>query len=279
MYIANFASEEFESLDNRCKQIVADITAQLSISKESHFILSGKEFQPGPMSLGKQKVYVVKQGRLQCADDKQVLFWLEENDLIGAGGHLMGSGIRMFAEQSVVIDEFEREALLKSLQADAQQLSRWSEFTALQLDLHGLYLTRMASNNPVARPVTRSYAAGEVIIEQGSQGKDVYALLDGHAEVWVDGVKVGAIYMDEIFGAIAALTGTARTASVVAASACMVQILPRANFMELMSYRPKTVLKMVEDMARVIVSLNHKVIELQKLPGAPKEGQKLLPPT
>lgn len=277
MYIANYASADFEALDNECKALVAEITAAISPPKESIWLPPGKEFQPGPMSLGQQKIYVVKQGRLQCLENEKVIFYLETGDLIGVGGHLLGSGVRLFSESTVIIDEYSRDAFLEDLQGSPKLVDSWTRFTASQLDLHALYLTRMVADSPVARPVVRSYQAGEVIIEEGTQAKDVFALLDGHAEVWSGGVKVGAIYMDEIFGAIAALTGTPRTATVKAATACMVQVLPRTNFLELMSVRPKTVLKMVEDMARVIISLNQKVIDLQKQVPGPKAERPKLP--
>ncbi len=107
----------------------------------------------------------------------------------------------------------------------------------------------------------RNFAPSEVIIKQGTSGDEVYTLLNGHANVIVDGIIVGEVLADEIFGALAALTDMPRTASVVASQNCSVLSIEKDKFIELIQNRPLTVLKMVQDMARTIVDLNKKVVD------------------
>jgi CRP-like cAMP-binding protein len=111
-------------------------------------------------------------------------------------------------------------------------------------------------------PEIRQYSKGQEIIRQGGTDNEVYTLISGAADVIVDNTKVGEIQRDEIFGAIAALTDTPRTAQVMALSECTVLVVPADRFHSLLSSRPETVTKLIEDMARTIISSNEKIITL-----------------
>ena len=63
---------------------------------------------------------------------------------------------------------------------------------------------------------------------------------------------------------MAGLTGTKRTATVIATASSIVLSLQRDKFIELIKNRPNTVLKLIDDMARKIVSLNERVVELEQ---------------
>jgi len=74
---------------------------------------------------------------------------------------------------------------------------------------------------------------------------------------------VGDIRRDELFGAIAALTDTPRTATVKADVSCSVLVVPSTSFKALLTSRPDTVTKLIEDMARTIISTNDKILSLE----------------
>jgi len=85
-------------------------------------------------------------------------------------------------------------------------------------------------------------------------------LIEGHADVLVDGKKVGEVLSDEIFEAMAAFSDTARNVTVRATKSCVVLSLPAQQFIGLMSSRPATVLKLINDMARALVTANKTLI-------------------
>ena len=103
-----------------------------------------------------------------------------------------------------------------------------------------------------------------MIIQQGSKDNEVFTLMSGAAQVIVNDTIVGEVKRDEVFGAIAALTGTPRTATVKAASQCSVLVVPDTHFKELLKSRPDTMTKLIEDMARTIISGNEKIVALSK---------------
>lgn len=107
------------------------------------------------------------------------------------------------------------------------------------------------------------FSAGETIIHQGAEADRVYTLLEGQADAMRDGVKVGDILADEIFGALAVFTRQKRMASVVAASDCTVLAVRKEEFADLVELQPQICLGLVEEMASKIHQLNGQLLALQ----------------
>ncbi len=221
-----------------------------------------------------------RRGRLYLLTEGAVSFWLndeniftyEEGDLVGLEQDFNGARGRYVCEFAVVADEFELSDIVAAA-AVAEVGTWWTEFLIDRLNAETLIVAAVAHGEREFRPRVRNYSAGTVIIEQGAVANEVYTLLQGRADVFVDGVKVGEVLQDEIFGALATLTDMPRTATVKAASDSLAMSLEKEKFMDLMQKRPHTVLKMVEDMARSIVALNQQVVNKiasQKPSGAEK---------
>jgi CRP/FNR family transcriptional regulator, cyclic AMP receptor protein len=62
----------------------------------------------------------------------------------------------------------------------------------------------------------RRFAAGETVTEEGAGGAGFFIVEDGEADVTVDGQQRGTIVAGDYFGEIALLTGSDRTATIVA---------------------------------------------------------------
>ena len=104
---------------------------------------------------------------------------------------------------------------------------------------------------------------GKDIVVEGDDAPFVYTLLEGHAEVFTNNVKVGDITTDEIFGAMAALADTKRTATVRAKGSCLVMMVSKEEFYLLVNSHPHLFINLLKDMARVIVALNEQVVTLK----------------
>ena len=100
------------------------------------------------------------------------------------------------------------------------------------------------------------YSAGETIIKEGTPAEHVFTLLKGEAIATVRSTPLGHINEGEIFGALAAITGEARNATVVAQSSCTVMAVPKEQFIDLIKAQPDTCLKMIKTMAYQITDLN-----------------------
>jgi len=107
------------------------------------------------------------------------------------------------------------------------------------------------------------YPAGEIIIHQGAEADQVYTLLEGEAEAMRDGIKVGDIHANEIFGALAVFTRQKRIASVVAKSDCTVLAVRKEEFADLAELQPQICLGLIEELADKIHQLNSQVLSMQ----------------
>ena len=64
----------------------------------------------------------------------------------------------------------------------------------------------------------RRFAAGETVIQEGAGGAGFFVVEEGTADVSVDSAPRGSIGPGDFFGEIALLTGSDRTATIVATS-------------------------------------------------------------
>src|SRR5690606_30077103 len=94
----------------------------------------------------------------------------------------------------------------------------------------------------------KHFNAGETIIQQGAEADQVYTLLEGSADALRDGVKVGEIHADEIFGALAVFTRQKRIASVVATTDCTVLAVRKEEFVDLIEVQPHICMGLIEEM-------------------------------
>jgi hypothetical protein len=72
----------------------------------------------------------------------------------------------------------------------------------------------------------RKLAEGETLVEQGTEGTDLYLLLDGVLGVEVDGQSVAEMGPGTMLGERASLEGGARTATLRALTPCRVAVIP-----------------------------------------------------
>jgi hypothetical protein len=75
-----------------------------------------------------------------------------------------------------------------------------------------------------ARPTIRQYAAGDMLMEQGTVGRELFVVLDGIVVVAVDGVELAELGPGVVLGERAVLEGGLRTSTVTARTACRVAV-------------------------------------------------------
>jgi voltage-gated potassium channel len=98
----------------------------------------------------------------------------------------------------------------------------------------------------------RDYPAGAVIVRRGEPGDCMYFIASGEVEIEI-GPEPLRLGTGEFFGEIALLTGTPRTATVVAGEPCTLLRLDIVEFRELMGRQP--------ELARVIYDAAHQRLE------------------
>lgn len=85
---------------------------------------------------------------------------------------------------------------------------------------------------------TVSFTAGQTIFEIGDEGREMYVVLDGQVDVVVDNQVLETIEPGGIFGELALLNSTPRSASIIARSDCRVLPINEQRFYSLVQEFP-----------------------------------------
>lgn len=209
-------------------------------------------------------VYLIKEGTLNEVYDKQVAIIYEKGDLVGLDGILQKKESHYESEFAIKVDEYDGQQLLDEILNDKTKALLLTQYLSCLNQSFTLMFCHLSQQDTSFSPDYRFYDEGDVIIEEDTEGNEVFTLLSGSAKVMIKGTEVGEINQDEIFGTIAAITNTKRTATIIATSDCEAIVVNSDSFRGLLFARPETVVKLVKDMARSILSSNERVIELTK---------------
>jgi len=100
------------------------------------------------------------------------------------------------------------------------------------------------------------FAEGQRVLRQGMQGGGFFIILEGEAQVMIDGEERARLARGDFFGEIAALTGAAPTADVVATTLLRCLTLSGPEIEPFLLDHPRVMLRMLKAEARRVRSAN-----------------------
>lgn len=248
-----------KSLWHECELLVPELLKGCTVKSKDRIIDSGN-----PIDFQSRSIYLITQGDIYETFDGQQIVIHEEGDLVNADAL---SHLKLTVYETdfpVTVDEYDGQEFIDAIAADEAKFQIWSQYLSCLSQSYQLLMAHFSRQDTDYLPETRQYKEGEFIIREGTEGDEVFTLLRGTAKVISNGEEVGEIKKDEIFGAIAALTNTKRTATIIATSDCDTLVAKSENFRSILGARPDIVQKLVQDMARTIISGNERIIELSK---------------
>lgn len=257
--------ELFNELNLKVTQCLEQALKDAPAREECFVVKSGEDI--AKICADQSAFFLLQEGSVKMFQNGQLFAILEKNDLIGLDHQINREEIKLEIDMAVKLKVFNRSDLSNFFHSHSSNAEAWQSFLEQQISLYFLLATSFSQAGMETETEIEKFSEGDVIIEQGTEGKAVYHLLEGSADVLVDGVKVGEVRTEEIFGALAALTSSARSASVKATSDSMVVKIPNNQFLSLIKTKPATVLTLMQDMARAMSNLNAKVVDLSKLNG------------
>lgn len=214
------------------------------------------------------KLFRIVDGSVIISREGDKIIFLEAGDLFGLEFFTDIPGAVMECDFPVTAEVFDSGKFFSYIQGDLGLMSEWSEYLAAHLEIFSALMMALASTGFQMERKLRTYEVEDIIIDEDAPANEVFTLIEGKAEVYVDDVMVGEIHEDEIFGALAALTDSKRTGRVISAkNGTQVLVTPKEDFAKLIALRPQTTLKMVQDMARTIMDLNRQVVDLRNETG------------
>lgn len=209
------------------------------------------------------QLFIIEDGLLHALVDGRPLFYLQEGDLLGLRQGIDFPNCQYNSDEPIRLTPYLRSDVFRQINAQETHQELFIQYLIGQTALLSDALARL--KQPEIRPATgfQQFATGEQLLLQGDEAKHVYVIIEGHAEAYVDGHKVGDVQKDEIFGAMAVFTGEKRSATVIASEPCTVMVIPKDQFLSLMQSNPRIAHSLIESMARRIDLLNKEITQLR----------------
>jgi CRP-like cAMP-binding protein len=101
-----------------------------------------------------------------------------------------------------------------------------------------------------------SFAAGQVIVDEGMPGETMYVVLEGEAKVQQGVRRLGSVRPGDFFGEIAVLDGSPRSATVTALTPLTAIRLYRHTLLDLFEAEPAITLKVLDGVVRRVRQLS-----------------------
>lgn len=257
MFIESNYTEQFEKVDNHCKHLLEQALQGIPAHGQPLTYECFEDLYADTTNT--DLVFVVEEGAVGHQQEGKTLFHYDAGDLFGMNQAALMPKAKYFAESPVVLRPYKRDDLWNAAMANTAKARQWGDYLIADCGRQNAVVAAMEPEVDRTSLGFATFKAGETIIREGTESDTVYSIVEGHAEVFVKGVKVGEVLEDEIFGALSLLTNSPRTATVVADTRCLVMVVPRHQFEILIKSHPRICLSLMENMARQIVSLNAQV--------------------
>lgn len=209
------------------------------------------------------QLYLIENGLIHASIDRHPLFYLQEGDLLGLRQSLDLPACHYSSDEPLTLIPYSRSEALRHIHNDEQRQEQFLQY----LIGHTVLLSEALAclKQPEIRTATgfKHFAIGEELLHQGDDADDVFIIIEGQADAYFDGHKVGDVQKDEIFGAMAVFTKEKRSATIIAIEPCTVMVIPKDQFISLMHNNPRIAHSLVESMARRIDLLNREVTQLR----------------
>ncbi|MBC8997919.1 Crp/Fnr family transcriptional regulator [Pseudomonas sp. N40(2020)] len=208
------------------------------------------------------QLFLLTEGVINGYIGVRALFYWQEGDLIGLQQGDAWVDCRLCNEGPLRLLPYRRSDVFGHLYADANRANQFLEYLLGQMALLAHAVAELKPREFRSTNGFKRVEAGEVLIHQGDAADHVFVIIDGHAEAFVDGHKVGEVPKDEIFGAMAVFTGEPRNATVIARDSSTVMLIPGDQFLSMTRSNPKIAHSLIESMARRISQLNGQITQL-----------------
>ncbi|MFQ6017304.1 MAG: Crp/Fnr family transcriptional regulator [Kiloniellaceae bacterium] len=132
-----------------------------------------------------------------------------------------------------------------------------------------------------ARCRWRHYRAGEMILNRGSESREVLFIVRGAVNVVnysLSGREVAyaTLKTGDCFGELAAIDGEPRSASVVAVEDALLAVLPAGQFLELLQQRAEVTFRVLERLTHMVRGGDSRIMELSTLAATQRVYAELL---
>ncbi|WP_065261602.1 Crp/Fnr family transcriptional regulator [Pseudomonas bananamidigenes] len=210
------------------------------------------------------QLFLLTEGTINGRLGGRALLYWQEGDLIGLQQGPEWADCILCCDAPVSLQPFRRNDLFQHLRSDPARLDSFLNYLLGQMALLTHAVAELKPREFRSTNGFKRVEAGEVLIREGDPADHVFVIIEGHAQAFVGGHKVGDVPRDEIFGAMAIFTGEPRNATVVACEPSTVMLIPGDQFLSMTRSNPKIAHSLIESMARRIDQLNRQLTALER---------------
>ena len=248
-----------KEFDTFSKRFVEEVLPRFTGTLRQRFVPAGETLE-----LNGSCLWVVKDGLLDVVVNGRPIETLKDGCVLGPWfSATPGLSFRGVGDGCHVVGYDNTELSILFRQASSA-LHHWSAMVTASAARYFSLFSLLKVKAVPPPPKFRSYSPGDVILREGEFSQEVLCLVDGDADVIAHGAKVGKVKQEEIFGALAALTGAPRRASVVANKPTTCMVFERDDFEDLLRSHSSLMSKLFEDMARAMHEANAKIAKLEQ---------------
>ena len=227
-----------------------------------------KEYAPGAIiaSEGDKKdvFYVILKGEVEILQNKKSIRVLQEGDVFGLENVYVYKCCSTTAKalNHARIASYHRNVIERILYAKPQVTAQIINSLLVQL----AQTTQVAQEHMPSGGMVdfreRIYREGEVIIEEGSPGKEIYLLVGSERglSISIEGKEVGRITRPgEYFGEMSSLLNRKRTATVTSLGRSVVQVFPGGNLEATLGANPQLSKKIIDTLASRLAQASERI--------------------
>jgi CRP-like cAMP-binding protein len=96
---------------------------------------------------------------------------------------------------------------------------------------------------------TRAYASGDVIFTEDEGGEEMFGIVEGAVDLTVRGRTIAALGPDDVFGEMALIDQSTRSATATATADTKVAVISQRHFLFLVHETPTFALQVMSSMA------------------------------
>ncbi|KHA70215.1 cAMP-binding protein [Pseudomonas chlororaphis] len=208
------------------------------------------------------QLFLLNEGVINGYIGARPLFYWQEGDVIGLQQGNDWADCRLSSDGVLRLTPYPRREVFQHLFADSHRAEQFLEYLLGQMAILAHAVAELKPREFRSTNGFKRVEAGETLIRQGDAADHVFVIIEGHAEAFVDGQKVGDVVKDEIFGAMAVFTGEPRNATVIARAPSTVMLIPGDQFLSMTRTNPKIAHSLIESMARRIGQLNRQITQI-----------------
>ena len=230
-----------------------------------------QEYAPGAIvaSEGEEKdvFYVILQGEVEIFQNKKSIRVLQDGDVFGLENVYVYKCCSTTAKtlNHSRIASYHRNAIEQILHTKPQVTAQMIASLLAQLEQTTQVAQEHMPSGGMVDFRERIYQEGDVIIEEGSPGKEIYLLVASERGLSISlaGKEVGKITRPgEYFGEMSSLLNQKRTATVISLGRSVVQVFPGENLENTLFANPELAKKMIDTLASRLAETSKRITEL-----------------